>query len=63
MNLEILLARKQELENSASQLSNTWQTVQGHKAEIDYWISELQKPSQEPDSVPGAVPEGELPVQ
>ncbi len=43
MNLECLIRRKTELEASAVQLSNSWQIIQGHKSEIDYWISELEK--------------------
>lgn len=43
MNLDCLKQRKAELEQSAGSLASSWQTIQGHKAEVDYWISEYER--------------------
>jgi hypothetical protein len=45
MDLEVLRRRRAELENSSIQIANSWNTVQGHKNEIDHWIGELEKKS------------------
>ena len=53
MDLATLKQRKADLEVSATQMSNNWQIIQGHKGECDYWIAEIEKAALVvPDEVP-----------
>lgn len=42
MNLEILLARAQEIDNAILNMNNQLIALQGHKAETAHWIAQMQ---------------------
>lgn len=52
MDLEKLKQRKADLDASDTQISNQWQIIQGHKAEVQYWIGELEKAVAVPEELP-----------
>ena len=65
MNLEELRCRKLELDATVMQLASQWRTCQGHLAEVNHWISVMEKA----EEVNGAseecplAPQEDLPVE
>ncbi len=46
MNLELLLARSNEIASAIATLTNQLNALHGHKAETDHWISQMQPPKE-----------------
>lgn len=42
MNLEVLLQRSKEIDAAIANMATQLNALHGHKAEADYWISQLQ---------------------
>ena len=57
MNLEALLKRADEIEAAIVNMSNQYQALLGHKAEVAYWIEQLRAEK------PLVADEVELPVE
>lgn len=63
MNLEILTARAQEIDNAIATTVNQMNALQGHKAEIAHWISQLPAVCDESEVDQPAVNPDESPVE
>ena len=59
MNLNDLMLRRQEIETALVQTSNQYQILVGHKQEIEFQISELQKSCEDSPPVAECVDSGE----
>ncbi len=56
MNLELLLARAEEIENAILQATNQLNALYGHKAETAHWIQKAKEATPEPTETPVEVP-------
>lgn len=63
MNLEVFTKRLQDIEQGLVNLTNQYQTLTGHKAEVQHWISELVKDSEETKVVEPVASLEEAPVE
>jgi hypothetical protein len=63
MDLEILKGRLKEIENAIIQMSNQLNALNGHKAEAEYWINQLNLKSHEAVLDKAVVNSDESPVE
>lgn len=64
MNLEVLLARAEEIEKAIMQMTSQLNALHGHKAETQHWIDQLRSKQDESTPVEPAVANpDELPVE